>query len=28
MRLINKYGVFDFDYIEEKVIIKQNLIWN
>jgi hypothetical protein len=26
MRLINKYGVFDFDYIEEKVIIKQNLI--
>ncbi len=26
IRLTNKYGVFDFDYIEEDVIIKQNLI--
>lgn len=26
MRLINKYGVYDFDYIEEEIIIKQNLI--
>lgn len=26
MRLTNKYGVFDFDYIEEEVIIKQDLI--
>ena len=26
MRLINKYGVFDFNYMKEEVIIKQNLI--
>ncbi len=26
IRLKNKYRVFDFDYIEENVIIKQNLI--
>lgn len=26
IRLTNKYGVYDFDYIEEEIIIKQNLI--
>jgi hypothetical protein len=24
--IINKYGVFDFNYMKEEVIIKQNLI--
>jgi hypothetical protein len=26
IRLKNKYGIYDFDYIEEEVIIKQDLI--
>jgi hypothetical protein len=26
IRLTNKYGIFDFDYIDEEVIIKQTLI--
>lgn len=26
IQLTNKYGVFDFNYIDEEVIIKQNLI--
>ncbi len=26
MRLTNKYGVYDFDYIKEEVIIKKNLL--
>ncbi len=26
IRLTNKYGVYDFDYIEEEIIIKQDLI--
>ncbi len=26
IRLKNKYGIYDFDYIEEEVVIKQDLI--